>query len=142
MNDVLKTAMIRYYDFMTAYQNLLRDKDTEAEISVSLNCTDAARNLSLNAWPPQKSAITVYAKNVNGRQVIHLLNFLNADNLSWRDLNGTMPEPRLVSVGIFDSAHRRKLYKCRSRADRKLSRVHCNNPIHRNIRYSWEYIRY
>ncbi len=49
MNDVLKTAMIRYYDFMTAYQNLLRDKDTEAEISVSLNCTDAARNLSLNA---------------------------------------------------------------------------------------------
>ncbi len=32
----------------------------EAEISVSLNCTDAARNLSLNAWPPQKSAITVY----------------------------------------------------------------------------------
>lgn len=97
MNDVLKTAMIRYYDFMTAYQNLLRDKDTEAEISVSLNCTDAARNLSLNAWPPQKSAITVYAKNVNGRQVIHLLNFLNADNLSWRDLNGTMPEPRLVS---------------------------------------------
>ena len=37
MNDVLKTAMIRYYDFMTAYQNLLRDKDTEAEISVSLN---------------------------------------------------------------------------------------------------------
>lgn len=46
---------------------------------------------------PQKSAITVYAKNVNGRQVIHLLNFLNADNLSWRDLNGTMPEPRLVS---------------------------------------------
>ena len=72
MNDVLKTDMIRYYDFMTAYQNLLRDKDTEAEISVSLNCTDAARNLSLNAWPPQKSSITVYAKNVNGRQVIHL----------------------------------------------------------------------
>ena len=40
MNDVLKTAMIRYYDFMTAYQNLLRDKDTEAEISVSLNYTE------------------------------------------------------------------------------------------------------
>ena len=36
-------------------------------------------------------------QDVNGRQVIHLLNFLNADNLSWRDLNGTMPEPRLVS---------------------------------------------
>ena len=51
----------------------------------------------MNAWPPQKSAITTYARNVDGKQVIHLLNFLSADNLSWRDLNGTMPEPRLVS---------------------------------------------
>ena len=32
--------MIRYYDFYDGYQNLLRDKDTEAEISVSLNCTE------------------------------------------------------------------------------------------------------
>lgn len=97
MNDALKTAIIRYYDFLTAYQNLLREKDTEAEITVSLSCMDAARNLSLNAWPPQKNAVTTYAKNVNGKQVIHLLNFLKADNLSWRDLNGTMPEPRLLS---------------------------------------------
>lgn len=97
MSDALKTAIVRYYDFMTAYQNLLRDKSTEAEIAVSLSCTDKSRNLSLNAWPPQKSAVTSYARNVNGKQVIHLLNFLNADNLSWRDLNGTMPEPRLVS---------------------------------------------
>lgn len=97
MNDALKTAIIRYYDFMTAYENLLRDKDTQAESAVSLTCTDVARNLTLNAWPPQKSAITVYAKNVNGKQVIHLLNFLSANNLSWRDLNGTMPAPRLVS---------------------------------------------
>lgn len=97
MNDALKTAIIRYYDFLTAYQNLLREKDTEAEITVSLSCTDAARNLSLNAWPPQKNAVTTYAKNVNSKQVIHLLNFLKADNLSWRDLNGTMPEPRLLS---------------------------------------------
>ena len=82
--------------FMARMSEYVQSKGKEA-MSVSLNCTDAARNLSLNAWPPQKSAITVYAKNVNGRQVIHLLNFLNADNLSWRDLNGTMPEPRLVS---------------------------------------------
>ncbi len=96
MNDELKTAMIRYYDFMTAYQNLLRDKDTDGELRF-YELYECCAESFLNAWPPQKSAITVYAKNVNGRQVIHLLNFLNADNLSWRDLNGTMPEPRLVS---------------------------------------------
>lgn len=97
MSDALKTAIVRYYDFMTAYQNLLRDKSTQAEINIAMTCTDKSRNLTLNTWPPQKSAVTAYARNVNGKQVIHLLNFLSADNLSWRDLNGTMPEPRLVS---------------------------------------------
>lgn len=97
MSDALETAIIRYYDFMTAYQNLLRDKNTDAENTVLLTCTDQSRNLSINAWPPQKSAITTYAKSVNSKQVIHLLNFLNTDNLSWRDLNGTRPEPHLVS---------------------------------------------
>lgn len=97
MNDALKTAIVRYYDFMTAYQNLLREKGTEAETNVALSCTESSRNLSLNSWPPKKAGITVYSKNVNGKQVVHLLNFLNADNLSWRDLNGTMPEPRLIS---------------------------------------------
>lgn len=97
MSDALKTAIIRYYDFMTAYQNLLRDKSTQAETTVVLSCTDSSRNLSFNAWPPQKSAVTAYSKNVDGKQVVHLLNFLSADNLSWRDLNGTMPQPRLVT---------------------------------------------
>lgn len=97
MSDALKTAIIRYYDFMTAYQNLLRDKSTQAETTVALNCTDSSRNLSFNAWPPRKSTVTAYSKNVDGKQVVHLLNFLSADNLSWRDLNGTMPQPRLVT---------------------------------------------
>lgn len=111
MNDALKTAIIRYYDFLTAYQNLLREKDTEAEVTVSLSCTDAARNLSLNAWPPQKNAITTYAKNVNGKQVVHLLNFLQADHLSWRDVNGTMPEPRLLSEVPLNLKVSRKVSK-------------------------------
>lgn len=97
MSDALKTAIIRYYDFMTAYQNLLRDKSTQAETTAVLSCTDSSRNLSFNAWPPRKSAVTAYSKNVDGKQVVHLLNFLSADNLSWRDLNGTMPQPRLVT---------------------------------------------
>ncbi|KAA5430056.1 glycoside hydrolase family 66 protein, partial [Bacteroides cellulosilyticus] len=95
MSDALKTAVVRYYDFMTAYQNLLRDGGEEEKLT--LVCTDASKNLNLNTWPPQKSAITSFARRVNGKQVVHLLNFLSANSLSWRDLNGTMPEPRLVT---------------------------------------------
>lgn len=95
MNDALKTAIVRYYDFMTAYQNLLRDGGEEEK--VSLVCTEPTQRLNLNSWPPQKSSVTTFARRVNGRQTVHLLNFLDANSLSWRDLDGTMPEPRLVS---------------------------------------------
>lgn len=36
------------------------------------------------------------------RQVVHLLNFSQANSLSWRDLNGTMPEPQLVESAVVD----------------------------------------
>lgn len=97
MDDALKAAMIRYYDFMTAYQNLLRGTDTASEFTAAASCTDSSKKLSVNAWPPQKGGITTYARNVDNRQVVHLLNYINADELNWRDLNGTMPAPRLVT---------------------------------------------
>lgn len=92
MSSSLRTQIIRYYDFMTAYQNLLRGKDSSAETAVTLNYVKSGKNM-INAWPPQQGKITSYAKNVEGKQVVHLLNFINADELSWRDLNGTMPTP-------------------------------------------------
>lgn len=93
MSEELKTAMVHYYDFLTSYQNLLRDGGTEN--SIALNCTNG--EMKLNTWPPQKGAVTTYAKQVDNRQVIHLLNFTQANSLSWRDLDGTMPEPALIT---------------------------------------------
>ena len=80
MSEELKTAMVRYYDFLTSYQNLLRDGGTEN--SVSMNCTNG--EMRLNSWPPQQGSVTTYAKQVGGKQVIHLLNFSQANSLSWR----------------------------------------------------------
>lgn len=95
MSDDLKTAMIRYYDFMTAYQNLLRGTDSSSEFTAAV--TDGSQKFSINAWPPKLGGITTYARNVGDREVLHLLNFIKADGLSWRDYNGTMPAPRKVS---------------------------------------------
>ena len=85
--------MVRYYDFLTSYQNLLRDGGTEN--SVFMNCTNG--EMRLNSWPPQQGSVTTYAKQVGGKQVIHLLNFSQANSLSWRDVDGTMPEPALIT---------------------------------------------
>ena len=98
MSDELKTKIIRYYDFLTAYQNLLRGKSTSTETDpgISLVKAESAAARGINAWPPQKGKISSYAKKVDGKKVIHLVNFTNADQTSWRDLKGTMPEPPLI----------------------------------------------
>lgn len=96
MSDELRTAIIRYYDFMTAFQNLLRGESTAAEFKSDLACSDATKRINVNAWPPKQGGLTTYSKNVAGKKVIHLLNFRNIDNLSWRDLEGTRMAPRLT----------------------------------------------
>lgn len=96
MSEELQTAMIRYYDFMTAYQNLLRGTSTQAEFQAALTCADPSAKITVAAWPPKKGNVTTYARKVGNADVIHLLNFRNIDNLSWRDLEGTRSMPRLT----------------------------------------------
>lgn len=93
MTEELKEAMIRYYDFMTAYQNLLRDPKMSNEYTPSVACENLSANVKFNNWPPQQGSVTAFGKKASGKEVIHLLNFLNIDNLSWRDLNGTRKVP-------------------------------------------------
>ncbi|MBO4906739.1 MAG: glycoside hydrolase family 66 protein [Bacteroidaceae bacterium] len=93
MTDELRSAMIRYYDFLTAYQNLLRGKSSKAVSSLKVGTT--INNVSINTWPPRANSIVSFSKLVDNQQVIHLLNFLGTDDLSWRDVNGTRQEPPL-----------------------------------------------
>ena len=90
MTDELKQRLVHYYDFMTGYQNLLRGIGSKGVFQPSVSSTTHA----VNAWPPQSYHITAFAKNVGVNQVVHLLNFSNTDDLSWRDLNGTRPAPK------------------------------------------------
>ena len=92
MDNGLRKAIVGYYDFMTAYQNLLRDGGKETNVDVS--AADPA--VSINAWPPRQGAVAAYGKTFDGKEVIQLLNFRQANSMSWRDLDGTMPEPQLL----------------------------------------------
>lgn len=93
MNDDLKDAMIRYYDFLTAYENLLRGSSTSSEFIPEFSCENSSMGIKFNSWPPKQGSVTAYGKTVGNAKVMHLLNFTNADNLSWRDLNGTRKAP-------------------------------------------------
>lgn len=91
MGSELKDALVHYYDFLVAYQNLLRDGGTFGSPNVS-----STNGIALSAWPPQQGKVAVVGKEVGNRQVLHLLNFLSATSPLWRDNSGTQPLPQRV----------------------------------------------
>lgn len=90
MSDELKTALVRYYDFQTAYQNLLRGASSK---SAYLPIVSSSSGITVKAWPPAEYTMTTFAKKVGKCDVLHFLNFLNTNDLSWRDLWGTRVKP-------------------------------------------------
>ena len=105
MSDALKTAMVRYYDFQTAYQNFLRGTTSKAAY---LPVVSTSSNYSVNAWPPKSYSITTFAKKVGNCDVLHFLNFLNTDDLSWRDVWGTRTFPdKYTGIPITVIANRK-----------------------------------
>lgn len=89
MSDELKTALVRYYDFLTAFQNWLRGVSSKAAYSAHVS----VNGNTVKAWPPQANSIVTFAKTVGNSDVVHFLNFSNTSDLSWRDLNGTRQKP-------------------------------------------------
>ena len=94
----LEDWMTRYYDFLTAYENLLRDPWTE-RTNVKATCSD----VTINTWEPVANQVTMLAREVDGRQVVHLLNFTHDDSatdvtddylLCWHDNQATRPWPK------------------------------------------------
>ncbi|KUP06614.1 hypothetical protein Q75_07420 [Bacillus coahuilensis p1.1.43] len=84
----LNKQLIAYYDFLVAYENLLRD-DVEEEDMV-LSSPDWASFSS----SPELGKIWSFAKKKETKKIIHLINFYDATSLDWRDTEGQQPEPQ------------------------------------------------
>ena len=89
MRTDLRNALVPYYDFLVAYENLLRDGGT-----FNAPALTTTGSVPVNAWPPQAGRIAAVGKEVGGQQVVHLLNFADATTLSWRDNGGVQAYPR------------------------------------------------
>jgi dextranase len=91
MPEDLKKSVIEYYDFLVAYQNLLRDGGTFN--NPEIKATDS--KVFIKTWPPQTGAVSVIGKSIGNRQILHLINFMT-NSLDWRDTNGTKSVPELI----------------------------------------------
>ncbi len=92
MKQDLKTALIKYYDFLTAYQNLLRDGGNFN--TITLQSIDS--KLGLEPWPARTGKVAYFGRLFPDKQVIHLINLTNAVSLEWRDNEGVQPPPVVV----------------------------------------------
>lgn len=94
MTSQLTTALTKYYDFLVGYEQYLRGNGDVADVEVS----STSSKVSINSWPPVKGKVAAYARQLGSAKVVNFLNYSAADNLSWRDLEGTMPEPSTLTA--------------------------------------------
>lgn len=91
MEPQLETSLKEYYDFMVAYQNLLRDGGSFN--SPVVRSTD--EDVRINNWPPVFARTAAVGKEIENSQVVHLLNFDGVSTLQWRDNNRVQTVPNV-----------------------------------------------
>lgn len=103
MEDELVTAIGEYYDFLVAYENLLRNGGEFNTPVVS--STDG--KVAVNNWPPIFGKASVIGKQFNDRQVLHMINFTGISTLGWRDNEKIQTAPMVANdFGIKVSSDR------------------------------------
>lgn len=88
MSGELKRAMIKYYDFAVAYENLLRPEVPAGGINsdwFGVDVTTQDDRCRFNQWGPKMGQIATVGRHVGNRDVIHLLSYRNATHLDWCD---------------------------------------------------------
>jgi dextranase len=91
MSCGLEQNMIQYYDFLTGYENLLRDSITS---SIATLQTSGNNPLSTTAT---LGDIWVQSTQRTNTQIFQLINLTGANTLNWRDSFGTQPAPTVLT---------------------------------------------
>lgn len=104
MTGELKRAMIRYYDFAVAYENILRPETPATGVNTDwfgIDVTSTVDTLTFNQWGPVVDQIATVGRHVGDRDVIHLLSYRNATHLDWCDTDGDQaPQTLLTDVPV------------------------------------------
>ena len=90
----LRKSLRSYYDFLTAYENYLRDVAAPAAVDVTIQGQRSS---------PQGIPDTLWtiARENGDMTLIHVINLLGSDDPHWRDMTMKRPEPpRLPNVEV------------------------------------------
>ncbi|HTX42218.1 MAG TPA: glycoside hydrolase family 66 protein [Acidobacteriaceae bacterium] len=86
----LRAALRHYYDFLTAYENVLRYEVFPADAAVTVDGQPSS---------PYGVPNTVWtiARRKGGKTVVHFINLLGSGDPHWRDVQANRPAPPLLS---------------------------------------------
>ncbi|MEM7680488.1 MAG: glycoside hydrolase family 66 protein [Planctomycetota bacterium] len=85
----LQQSLIHYYEFLVAYQNLLRDGGTFEDNPLESSAVAISQGVA------QVGAVASLNKRFDDKEVFQLVNFTDAVHLEWRDNAGNQAEPTL-----------------------------------------------
>ncbi|MGO4537133.1 glycoside hydrolase family 66 protein [Paenibacillus sp. 2TAB19] len=84
----LEEQLVRYYDFLVAYQNVLRDGVEDSELAAEgLGDTQVST-------APELNKVWSFTKQKGDSDIVHFINFTDATTLEWRDNEGKQAIPR------------------------------------------------
>lgn len=92
MKEELKSSLVNYYDFLVAYQNLLRDGGTFENVSIS----SGDNQMNIAPWPASNGSVAAFKKKRGNEDIIHLLNFNNSTTQNWSDNKASQVAPALI----------------------------------------------
>ncbi|AZB42000.1 hypothetical protein CEF21_06665 [Bacillus sp. FJAT-42376] len=104
MTASLKNQLNSYYDFLVAYQNLLRG-DGLKEVPLE---AQSDKGISTE---PEQGKIWGFSKQNDQQRMLHFINFTQADSMEWRDTEGTQPEPDALREVEVKTAEQRPVNK-------------------------------
>ena len=108
MTGELKRAMIRYYDFQVAYEELLRPEIPAGGVNsdwYGVDVTSTVDSLVFNQWGPQLNQIATVGRHEADRDIVHLLSYRDATHLDWCDSDGDQaPQSLLTDIPLSVTA--------------------------------------
>lgn len=107
MKADLRQGILAFYDFMVAYENLLRPEGNNE--SLQLACRNGKADFA--PWPPATGKVAYITKRVENKTIVQLINLSKASDFDWRDIDGHQPTPDLIQGASIRIKTQRKVNK-------------------------------
>lgn len=90
MTSTLKRSMRNYYDFLVAYENLLRDGVEDSDNDIEIPNKEVSDSADANS-------IWAFSKKKSGYNIVHIINNTGNSSNEWVDNDGDVKEPKTQS---------------------------------------------